>query len=134
MSDNEVGQAVGKVYVFNYFPEELQRLLVGGEQVNSKGIEGWSPASGSKYTPSGIAVPRSSTQGEVAGEFGWGEQPVLADWGSYPHQVTTVDVLDPSHGGVNLEEDMILLLSPHVAILMAPNGHLIGPPADVLRD
>jgi hypothetical protein len=134
MSDIEAGQSIGNVYVFNYFPEELKRLMVNGLQVNSKGIEGWSPASGSKYTPSGKAVPRSSTQGEVAGEFGWGEQQVLADWGSYPHQRVTVEVLDPAHGGVNLEEDMILLLSPHVAILMAPNGHLIGQPAEVHRD
>ncbi len=131
MSDIEANQALGSVYVFNYFSEELEKLSVGGEKVNPKGIEPWSKGSGTetRYTPHGIAVPRSKTKGEVAGEFGLGLQPVRAEW---PSEIRKVEVDIPGpESGVNLTEDMILLLSPYVAILLSPNGHLLAEPAKV---
>ena len=56
-----------------------------------------------------------------------GNQSVRGEWPSMTRQVT-VHIPSPNESGVNLTEDMILLISPYVAILLAPNGHLLDEP------
>lgn len=123
----------GNVYVFNYWSEELEKLTVAGEVVNKTAIEPWSKGGekeGAKYTPHGIAVPRAKQEEEVPGKFGLGPQPVRAEWLSETKKVT-VTIPKPDESGVNISEDMILLISPYVAILLSPNGHLLGEPKSV---
>ncbi|HEU5063745.1 MAG TPA: hypothetical protein VFT79_11425 [Solirubrobacterales bacterium] len=126
----EAQATLGNVYVFNYWSEEIEKLTVAGEVVNKSSVEGWSKGGekeGAKYTPRGIAVPRAKPKEEVPGKFGLGEQSIRIEWPSTTRKVT-ITIPGPDESGVNLTEDMILLISPHVAILLAPNGHLINEP------
>ncbi len=120
----------GNVYVFNFNSEEIESLNVAGQVVNQNPIEGWSRGGaeeGPKFTPRGIAVPRAKPREEVPGKFGLGEQPVRAEWLSTTRKVT-VKIPGPEESSVNLSEDLLLLISPYVAILMSANGHLISEP------
>jgi hypothetical protein len=122
--------ALGNVYIFNYDSEEIETLTVAGQVVTKNPIEGWSKGSdgeGPKYTPRGLVVPRAKPAEEIPGKFGLGNQSVRGEWPSQTRQVT-VHIPGPTECGVNLTEDMILLISPYVAILLAPNGHLLDEP------
>jgi hypothetical protein len=121
---------LGNVYVFNYNAEEIESLNIGGQKVTESPIEGWSRGGlneGPKFTPNGIPVPRAKQAEEVPGKFGLGSQLVRVEWPSKTKAVT-ISIPNPEESGVNLTEDMILLLSPAVAILMGPNGRLLGEP------
>jgi hypothetical protein len=122
--------ALGNVYVFNYYSEEVEKLTVAGEVVTKEPIGPWSKGGaeeGPKFTPSGLIVPRAKPAEEVPGKFGLGNQSVRGEWPSTTRQVT-VHIPSPSESSVNLTEDMILLISPYVAILLSPNGHLLDEP------
>ncbi|HEU5063744.1 MAG TPA: hypothetical protein VFT79_11420 [Solirubrobacterales bacterium] len=122
--------ALGNVYVFNYYSEEVEKLTVAGEVVTKEPIGAWSKGGtgeGPKFTPCGLIVPRAKPAEEVPGKFGLGNQSVRGEWPSTTRQVT-VHVPGPNESGVNLTEDMILLISPYVAILLSPNGHLLDEP------
>jgi hypothetical protein len=126
----EAQATLGNVYVFNYWSEEIEKFTVAGEVVNNSPVEGWSKGGkeeGTKYTPRGITVPRAKPKEEVPGKFGLGEQSLRIEWPSITRKVT-VNIPGPEESGINITEDMILLISPHVAILLAPNGHLINEP------
>ena len=126
----EAQATLGNVYVFNYWSEEIEKLTVAGEVVNKSSVEGWSKGGekeGAKYTPRGIAVPRAKPKEEVPGKFGLGEQSIRIEWPSTTRKVT-ITIPGPDESGVNLTEDMILLISPYVAILLSPNGHLLDEP------
>lgn len=126
----EAQATLGNVYVFNYWSEEIEKLTVAGEPVNKNPVEGWSKGGkeeGAKYTPRGIAVPRAKPKEEVPGKFGLGEQSIRIEWPSITRK-GTVTIPGPEESGVNITEDMILLISPQVAILLAPNGHLLEEP------
>lgn len=122
--------ALGNVYVLNCNAEEIENLTVAGLVVNKDPVEGWSrggDGEGPQYTPRGLPVPRAKQAEEVPGKFGLGDQLVRGEWPSEPRKVT-VHIPSPRESGVNLTEDMVLVISPYVAILLAPNGHLLDEP------
>lgn len=128
MSDSQA--TLGNVYVFNYYSEEIEKLTIAGEPVTKEPIGPWSKGGqgeGPKFTPNGLIVPRAKPAEEVPGKFGLGNQSVRGEWPSMTRQVT-VHIPGPNESGINLTEDMILLISPYVAILLAPNGHLLDEP------
>jgi hypothetical protein len=129
----EAQATLGNVYVFNYWSEEIENLTAAGQVVNKTPVEGWSKGGekeGTKYTPHGITVPRAKPTEEVPGKFGLGEQSIRIEWPSITRRVT-INIPGPDESAVNLTEDMILLISPYVAILLAPNGHLLDEPKTV---
>ncbi|MDQ3726014.1 MAG: hypothetical protein M3335_09065 [Actinomycetota bacterium] len=133
MTESQAQATLGNVYVFNYYSEEIENLNVAGEKVTQKPIEGWSKGTekeGLKYTPRGITVPRAKPAEEVPGKFGLGDQLVRAEWPSKTKTVT-VHIPNTEESGVNLTEDLILLISPSSAILLGPNGRLLGPPKNL---
>jgi hypothetical protein len=128
MTDSQA--TLGNVYVFNYNAEEIESLTVAGVEVTANPIEGWSKggeSEGPKFTPRSVRVPRAKPAEEVPGKFGLGNQPVRVEWPSKARTVT-VHIPNPEESGVNLTEDMLLMISPSVAILMGPNGRLLGEP------
>lgn len=126
----EAQATLGNVYVFNYWSEGIERLAVAGEVVNNSSVDGWSRGGerdGTKYTPRGVTVPRAKPREEVPGKFGLGEQSIRIEWPSSFRKVA-INIPGPEESGVNLTEDLILLISPYVAILLAPNGRLLDEP------
>jgi hypothetical protein len=132
MTESEAqATSLGNVYVFNYYSEEIENLTVAGKVVNTSPIEAWSKGAskeeGTKYTPKGISVGRAKPAEEVPGKFGLGDQPVRVEWLSKARTVT-VHIPNTEESGVNLSEDLILILTPSTAILLGPNGRLLGEP------
>jgi hypothetical protein len=119
----------GNVYVFNLAREEIQRLHVAEETVGS--IPHWVTEQEEKeskepkkvrYTPSGLAVPRSKEG--TSGTFRVGTTAVTADWESFSGRGSIV-IPKPTEGPL-LTEDLILFISTKEALLMSINGKVLS--------
>jgi hypothetical protein len=105
VTDNLGGGSAGSVYVFNVASQDLN-LSTNGAPTSGGTIPAWGMSGGSKYQPSGQAVPRMLNASDGPGNFFNGTNSLALQW---PEGLSLASVnIDASEFPLN--QDLLLIV------------------------